>query len=335
MRNVTRSYLLTDAPAILQLASTVAACTTIARSGSAAGISSNIYNNAYDAGNQQGRESRVIERLNHWYHGKCAYCERYYKLDVEHYRPKGAISDENGNPLRATGYYWLGYEWSNLLPSCISCNREGGKGIKFPYRAGGVQVTRPIFDAANTLDRNYCLISHKALLAEKPALLHPEMDANIESYFEFEIDAQRQGITIKGIDPERRGEITAIICKLNRSEIRKDRLQQVVMELVRSVHNSVAKLSRTGDNSVFLSQLEAYFEKIHSDCKEDEMAHTLLRKYIISSGQNFDKIIIPFIQPGFQAILSHAFRQYLLKNAAISAASPTIAGPIATAIPGP
>jgi hypothetical protein len=329
MRNVTRSYLLTDAPAILQQASTITACTTIARSGSAAGISSSIYNNGYDAGDQQGRESRVIGKLNHWYHGKCAYCERYYKLDVEHYRPKGAISDENNKLLRKTGYYWLGYEWSNLLPSCISCNRDGGKGIKFPYLSGSVQVTAPVFDAGNHLDRNYCLINHHTLIAERPALLHPEIDVNIESYFDFEIDAQSQGISIKGTDPERRGEITTIICKLNRSEIRKDRLQQVVMELVKSVHNSIAKLSRTGDNNTFASELELYFDKIHEDCKDEKVAHTMLRKYIVSSGKNFDDIVVPFVQPNFQAILSHAFKQYLSRKAAQAAVTPVLAGPVA------
>ncbi|WP_053058490.1 hypothetical protein [Pedobacter sp. BMA] len=322
MRNVTRSYQLIDAPAILQKASTITACTTIARSGSASGISSTIYNNAYDAGDQQGRESRVIEKLNQWYHGKCAYCERYYKLDVEHYRPKGAISDEYNNSLRKIGYYWLGYEWSNLLPSCISCNRDGGKGIKFPYLNGSIQVTAPKFDLANNLDRTFCLIDHQDLVAERPALLHPEMDLNIEQYFEFEIEPQLQGISIKGIDADRRGEITAIICKLNRSEIRIDRLQQVVMELVKNVHNSVAKLNRIGDNVAFTNELELYFEKIRMDCKDEKVAHTMLRKYIIASAENFDKIVIPFVVVNFQAILSHAFRQYLIKSAVKAAVAP-------------
>jgi len=322
MRNVTRSYQLTDAPAILQKASTITASTIIARSGNASGIKTSIYNNAYNAGDQQGNESRVIEKLNDWYHGKCAYCERYYKLDVEHYRPKGAISDENGNPIRAKGYYWLGYEWSNFLPSCISCNREGGKGIKFPYLNGGVPVTAPVFDMTNNLDRSFCLINHHDLLAERPSLLHPEMDATIESYFVFEIDAQLQGISIKGIDADRRGEITTIICKLNRSEIRKDRLQQVVLELVKNVHNSIAKLNRIGNNAAFASELELYFEKLRMDCVDEKVTHTLLRKYIIASAQNFDKIVIPFVVVNFQKILSHAFRQYLIKNAAHVAAAP-------------
>lgn len=68
----------------------------------------------------------VQEKLEELFRGKCAYCESKYvatqPLDVEHYRPKGAIHI-NGK-LETPGYYWLACEWTNLLPSCIDCNRE-------------------------------------------------------------------------------------------------------------------------------------------------------------------------------------------------------------------
>ena len=89
------------------------------------------------------------------FHGKCAYCEVKMTADqnrgeVEHYRPKAAVSDAEGNLVFVCepgteqkrphpGYYWLAYQWQNLLPSCISCNRlskvEGkvyGKFTRFP-----------------------------------------------------------------------------------------------------------------------------------------------------------------------------------------------------------
>lgn len=56
--------------------------------------------------------------------GKCAYCESFYSstqpMDVEHYRPKGAVAGEPDH----LGYYWLAASWANLLPSCIDCNRK-------------------------------------------------------------------------------------------------------------------------------------------------------------------------------------------------------------------
>jgi uncharacterized protein (TIGR02646 family) len=64
----------------------------------------------------------VIEQT---FQKKCAYCETRYivnaPVDVEHFRPKGAVVvDKQKKP----GYYWLASEWTNLLPSCIRCNRK-------------------------------------------------------------------------------------------------------------------------------------------------------------------------------------------------------------------
>jgi uncharacterized protein (TIGR02646 family) len=55
---------------------------------------------------------------------KCAYCEApapaSSSWDVEHYRPKGRVSERRDHP----GYYWLAYVWENLLLSCEFCNRR-------------------------------------------------------------------------------------------------------------------------------------------------------------------------------------------------------------------
>src|SRR5579872_571430 len=85
-----------------------------------------IYRDSYDT--PDGKRSRVEDQLAKSYSYKCAYCERICKADIEHYRPKKAVDEEAQHP----GYYWLCYEWSNLLPSCITCNREGSKHNHFP-----------------------------------------------------------------------------------------------------------------------------------------------------------------------------------------------------------
>jgi hypothetical protein len=81
------------------------------------------------------------------FHGTCAYCEATVKVvyvgDAEHYRPKGKVTQrqgdrevevtcENGHPH--PGYYWLAYDWRNILPSCYQCNTGKGKGTQFPAR---------------------------------------------------------------------------------------------------------------------------------------------------------------------------------------------------------
>ncbi|SIS57066.1 TIGR02646 family protein [Roseivivax lentus] len=70
------------------------------------------------------KHDEVKAALEHLFHGKCAYCETFYSaqapVDVEHYRPKGAVAGEPDHP----GYWWIAMDWDNLLPSCIDCNRR-------------------------------------------------------------------------------------------------------------------------------------------------------------------------------------------------------------------
>jgi len=93
------------------------------------------------------------------FHGKCVYCEALITTDqhgdVEHFRPKNGLTDSNnqpvivddgnGNDIQHPGYYWLAYDWHNLLPSCALCNQPNkqsvdgmlvsfGKWNKFPVR---------------------------------------------------------------------------------------------------------------------------------------------------------------------------------------------------------
>lgn len=91
------------------------------------------------------------------FHGKCAYCESYYEalipVDVEHFRPKKAVIVDG--KLTTPGYYWLASEWTNLLPSCIRCNRPNkykmpekktvtmGKSNFFPLEEGSPRAKKP------------------------------------------------------------------------------------------------------------------------------------------------------------------------------------------------
>ena len=118
------------------------------------------------------REHSIRYSLRMSFYNKCAYCERQqYKPDVEHYRPKRKVDPPQGN---ANGYYWLCYEWSNLLPSCSECNSKQGKNNKFPLF--GIRVTTPPLRTNDILIYSRCRANHNYLLAENPALLHPEID---------------------------------------------------------------------------------------------------------------------------------------------------------------
>jgi uncharacterized protein (TIGR02646 family) len=118
------------------------------------------------------RDRGVKEALTRLFRGKCAYCEGSFDatqpVDVEHWRPKGDVEEEDGTKA-GKGYYWLAGEWDNLLPSCIDCNRRRshhisgratplvvGKGNSFPLQPGSQRLLAP-----------------GAERTETPLLLHP------------------------------------------------------------------------------------------------------------------------------------------------------------------
>ncbi|MFA6113304.1 MAG: hypothetical protein WC729_04915 [Sphingomonas sp.] len=93
---------------------------------------------------------RFMRYLLEIFGGKCAYCETRITSnqpgDVEHFRPKGRVVGDDFKPVQTLhpskgtinhpGYFWLAYDWSNLLPSCIDCNRYRKHGIDDPQGAG-------------------------------------------------------------------------------------------------------------------------------------------------------------------------------------------------------
>lgn len=68
-------------------------------------------------------------------YGKCAFCEQNVLNvshgDVEHFRPKGGYNQSLNRQLQLPGYYWLAYNWDNLLFTCASCNQRFKKNL-FP-----------------------------------------------------------------------------------------------------------------------------------------------------------------------------------------------------------
>ena len=92
-------------------------------------------------------------------HKKCAFCEskvlQVTPGDVEHFRPKAGYRQSDDDPLVQPGYYWLAYDWENLLLSCSECNRRHKKNL-FPlanpaqrsglhYRTTDIRLERTIF----------------------------------------------------------------------------------------------------------------------------------------------------------------------------------------------
>jgi uncharacterized protein (TIGR02646 family) len=83
--------------------------------------------------------------------GKCCFCEskilHISHGDVEHFRPKAGWVQSNEN-LNKPGYYWLAYEWDNLLLSCEICNQRHKKNV-FPLVNNSLRALSH-FDNINT-----------------------------------------------------------------------------------------------------------------------------------------------------------------------------------------
>lgn len=96
-------------------------------------------------------------------HEKCAFCEakplHVSDGDVEHFRPKGGVRQADSEPLERPGYYWLAYEWHNLLFACERCNRRHKKSL-FPLSEPARRAT-----------------SHRdALTDEDPVFIDPSIE---------------------------------------------------------------------------------------------------------------------------------------------------------------
>lgn len=119
----------TNLPAILTSQKAINSMAIIERKAIAGTLTSNDFDSSIYGNND------VKDRLKEDQHEKCAYCETSLVGDfapVEHYRPKTQYMEDDGSVH--LGYYWLAYDWTNLLCSCDKCNSAARKGILFPLR---------------------------------------------------------------------------------------------------------------------------------------------------------------------------------------------------------
>lgn len=151
-------------------------------------------------------KSELIENQN----GKCAFCEQHvYSVsygDVEHFRPKGGYMQDNKDKLHKPGYYWLAYDWFNLLFCCQKCNQRYKKNL-FPI-----------------LNQNNRAKNHNdSIEYEKPIFINPYVE-NPKFLIRF-----NEEVAV-GKDKKARGRKTIEALQLNRKgkgysdliEIRKD-----------------------------------------------------------------------------------------------------------------
>jgi len=240
----------------------------------------------------------VKKKLSEIYNDKCAFCESNTTagavLQVEHFRPKAKVNEDNLHE----GYYWLGYEWTNLLYACSACN--SAKSNYFPLDKNGVRIYKPpIYN--NELDINKCKYYDLELLNEKPLLLNPE-ECDFEP--ELHLEILPNGI-IEG--KTERGKMTIEKCKLNRPNLHYAR-KYVIDNILNLI---MLDFVRYNENKINYEQLKYGVQKEIEKIIEriiDNQTYTLLAKFML---KNFEIFFIKRFQNKEQFILKKIFIEIL------------------------
>jgi uncharacterized protein (TIGR02646 family) len=186
-------------------------------------------------------------------HGTCAFCESKITHveygDVEHFRPKAGFQQRPKDTLDTPGYYWLAYEWGNLLFSCQLCNQS---------------FKRNLFPLHNPRRRARC--HRDNLQAERPLLLDPSaMDPETILSFREE--------TAYAPNRIRLGRTTIELLGLNRPELREARrerfelIQMLLLAKARYVRHLTASPS-SPELHAELTQLKARLAKMTHESAE-------------------------------------------------------------------
>jgi uncharacterized protein (TIGR02646 family) len=180
-------------------------------------------------------------------HGKCCFCERKTGQDgdVEHFRPKAGYRQTPKGPLLRPGYYWLAYDWDNLLLACSACNQRHKRNL-FP-------LTDPDQRATSHTDD----VTQEAPLFLQPAQQDPELHIGFRKEIPYAINGSPTGkATIKALGLDRE--------LLN--EVRRDRLAELIF--LRKVVGQEAKLSASAEGKQIVQDAKTFLSMAVTDVGE-------------------------------------------------------------------
>lgn len=216
---------------------------------------------------------RAMQFLMPLFNKKCAYCESVitntHPGDVEHYRPKGRLKDIDGKIVKITvngkefdhpGYWWLCYDWSNLLPSCIDCNRPrrqtlstgqvltSGKANQFPISAEQKRARAP------GAEKN-----------ESRLLLHPAFDRP-ERHLTFDREEGMVMPTVTSAGPSRKAVKSIEVYGLLRDRLvrRRKKAQKAIRRELTIARGLAKRLDEAGPDA----ELDALLEETLTGLRE-------------------------------------------------------------------
>ena len=215
----------------------------------------------------KGQKEAIYMSLEGPFRGKCAYCEQKIigdqRGDIEHFRPKAAIVQNNNKPIKFEidgniknhpGYYWLVYDWKNLLPSCILCNQLSAEKGETPRLGKGNQFPVRGFRAKKEGEENL----------EEPLLLYPAFDKP-----EDHIEVDNLGV-FKPKNDSDRGKVCIEIFGLNYRDLPNDRKKKYddVKLKMRCLAHAAAADANSDETRKFLEEIS----EIKKGCDEFTLA---------------------------------------------------------------
>lgn len=189
---------------------------------------------------------RFLGPLRRLSHGKCAYCESLIvpadSMAIDFFRPRSAVAESD----RHLGYYWLAYEWKNMLPACAECNATKANNF-------------PLFN-----ERSRAFTPKHDLGKERPLLLDPS-EPGFEEEKHFSYDPER-GLAVGLSD---RAHATIELLGLNRPELCRERLS-----VCKQVSDHIAA---SGSHSAMQSQGKHLSALIRNQAPHAAFARCVLR----------------------------------------------------------
>jgi uncharacterized protein (TIGR02646 family) len=162
------------------------------------------------------------------HHSKCCYCETQYSdarhLAIEHFRPKTGVRQSKNDPEEYPGYYWLAYDWNNLLLSCHECNSDW---------------KRTFFPLSNPRAR--ARSHHDDYSVERPLLINP-VSQNPRRHIRFDNETP--------FHRTQKGQVTIEVIGLRRPSLREARLKYLTelrhnLDLIEIARNNPGILELT------------------------------------------------------------------------------------------
>ncbi len=226
-------------------------------------------------------DNEVLDKLKHIYNNKCAYCETITdNPTIDEYRPR-------------THYYWLVYEWSNLVLSCKKC--KTAKADNFPLSDEKKRISEP------NIDRTQWRADSKIARDEMPILLMPEIDVPDE-HLAFYPDGRCYPLT-------ERGKINIEILKLNNNTFvtaRTKILNDLIIKLTQQLTYTAKILTKKNTETEAILTLA--FQPIYTELIQKTKPEAEFSLFVKNLLSNFNKFVIEqFDNDMYKNILKQSF----------------------------